>query len=89
MDTNAAADGTAMGPESTEIPDLELNRVETKHLINDIVHHFSWRDVNVKVKDRNTKHNINILESSNGIVHAGVSIISNSPLKSYTIFLMY
>ena len=49
----------------------ELNRVRTSHLINDVVKCFSWKNLNVTVKDRVTKKPLAILTDSNGSVEAG------------------
>ena len=41
------------------------------HLTNDVVQHFSWSDVGVKVKNRKTGQPISILDSSYGYIEAG------------------
>jgi ABC-type multidrug transport system ATPase subunit/ABC-type multidrug transport system permease subunit len=62
--------------------DVELNRVETSHLVNDVVQHFAWKDLTVKVKDRQTKKPISILDNANGIVHAGELLAIMGPSGS-------
>ncbi|KAK6539934.1 hypothetical protein TWF694_008769 [Orbilia ellipsospora] len=62
--------------------DLELNRIETSHLINDVVHHFSWKNLTVTVKDRKTKKPIRILDDAHGIVHAGEMLAIMGPSGS-------
>ncbi|KIV94340.1 hypothetical protein PV10_02114 [Exophiala mesophila] len=61
---------------------LELNRVPTSHLINDIVHNVCWTDLNVTVKDRSTKKPISILTNSQGIVNAGELLAIMGPSGS-------
>jgi ABC-type multidrug transport system ATPase subunit len=63
-------------------PDLELNRAATTHLVNDVVHHFSWKHLNVTVKDRNTKKALSILTDAHGIVHAGEMLAIMGPSGS-------
>lgn len=41
------------------------------HLTNTSIHSFSWENVTVTVKDRQTKQPKDILSSVNGIVKAG------------------
>lgn len=62
--------------------DLELNREETTHLINDVVRHFSWEFLNVKVKDRKTGKPLSILTDAHGIVHAGEMLAIMGPSGS-------
>lgn len=61
---------------------LELNRVPTSHLINDIVQNVSWTDLNVTVKDRSTKKPLSILTDSRGLVHAGELLAIMGPSGS-------
>lgn len=61
---------------------LELNRVPTSHLINDIVQNVSWTDLNVTVKDRSTKKPLSILTNSQGLVHAGELLAIMGPSGS-------
>jgi ABC-type sugar transport system ATPase subunit len=62
--------------------DLELNRIQTAHLINDVVHYFSWKDLTVKVKDRKTKEPLSILDNAHGIVQAGELLAIMGPSGS-------
>lgn len=57
-----------------EQEDLELNRTPSAYLINNVVHSFAWKSMNVTVKDRVTKSPLSILEDANGIVRAGEMI---------------
>jgi hypothetical protein len=43
------------------------------HLTNQSVHSFSWEDITVTVKDRQSKQPLQILSGINGIVKAGMS----------------
>ena len=54
--------------------DLELNRIPNAYLINNVVHSFAWKSMNVTVKDRVTKSPLSILEDANGLVRAGEMI---------------
>jgi ABC-type multidrug transport system fused ATPase/permease subunit len=60
----------------------ELNRVRTSHLINDVVHNFSWKNLNVTVKDRVIKKPLAILTDSNGFVEAGELLAIMGPSGS-------
>lgn len=62
--------------------DLELNPVPSVHLINDIVHSFGWKAMNVTVKDRATKSPLSILTDANGHVEAGEMIAIMGPSGS-------
>lgn len=62
--------------------DLELNPLPTAHLINDIVDSFSWRGMEVVVKDRKTGKRISILSESAGLVHAGEMLAIMGPSGS-------
>lgn len=65
-----------------EETDLELSAVPTQHLINDVVDNFSWRDLNVTVKDRKTKGDLAILSNAVGTVHAGEMLAIMGPSGS-------
>ncbi|KAK6365548.1 hypothetical protein LTS17_011267 [Exophiala oligosperma] len=62
--------------------DVESQHPPHAHLINDVVQTFSWKQLNVVVKDRKTKKPLSILENSNGIVHAGEMIAIMGPSGS-------
>ncbi|CAK7199503.1 hypothetical protein SEUCBS139899_002183 [Sporothrix eucalyptigena] len=62
--------------------DIELNAVPSAHLANDVVDHFSWRDIRVVVKDRNTREPLSILSESAGIVRAGEMLALMGPSGS-------
>ncbi|KAL6408209.1 ATP-binding cassette sub-family G member 5 [Ilyonectria robusta] len=62
--------------------DIELNDVPTAHLINSIVDNFSWRQMQVVVKDRNTGKPKNILSEGAGLVHAGEMLAIMGPSGS-------
>ncbi|OCK75191.1 putative ATP-binding cassette transporter [Lepidopterella palustris CBS 459.81] len=68
--------------EKRDVVDLELNRVHSAHLINNVVHDFSWKNLNVKVKDRKTMKPLSILTDSNGFVEAGEMIAIMGPSGS-------
>jgi hypothetical protein len=51
--------------------DAEKNAGEYSQLINTSVQSFSWKDVTVTVKERNTKQPKDILHGINGFVKAG------------------
>ena len=65
-----------------EDKDLELSAIPSAHLINDIVHAFGWRAMNVTVKDRATKSPLSILTDANGLVEAGEMIAIMGPSGS-------
>ena len=62
--------------------DLELNPIQSVHLVNNTVHSFGWKSMNVTVKDRATKSLISILDDANGIVRAGEMIAIMGPSGS-------
>jgi ABC-type sugar transport system ATPase subunit len=62
--------------------DLELNRLASAHLINDVVHTFGWRAMNVTVKDRSTKETLSILDNAFGHVNAGEMVAIMGPSGS-------
>jgi ABC-type multidrug transport system ATPase subunit len=66
----------------TEDKDLELNAVPSAHLVNEIVQSFSWKSMNVTVKDRATKSPLSILTDANGLVKAGEMIAIMGPSGS-------
>ncbi|KAK3172344.1 hypothetical protein OEA41_005665 [Lepraria neglecta] len=73
---NAAANG------SVDEKDLELNAVPSAYLVNDIVHSFAWKGMNVTVKDRATKAPLSILTDANGVVKPGEMIAIMGPSGS-------
>ncbi|GAM41278.1 ATP-binding cassette transporter [Talaromyces pinophilus] len=57
--------------------DLELGGVmKDTSLTNDVVQNYTWRDINVQVKDRVRSDPLSILLNTNCIVHAGEMIAS-------------
>jgi ABC-type lipoprotein export system ATPase subunit len=62
--------------------DIESNSDSTHHLINDIVQSFSWRDMQVVVKDRASGEPLHILAESFGLVHAGQMLAIMGPSGS-------
>lgn len=62
--------------------DIESNSDSTRHLINDVVQSFSWRDMQVVVKDRASGEPLNILAESFGLVHAGQMLAIMGPSGS-------
>jgi ABC-type multidrug transport system ATPase subunit len=62
--------------------DLELNRLPSAHLINDIVQSFGWQSMDVTVKDRITKSPLSILSDANGLVKSGELIAIMGPSGS-------
>ncbi|KAH6686434.1 ATP-binding cassette sub-family G member 5 [Plectosphaerella plurivora] len=62
--------------------DIELSRVPSAHLINDVVETFSWSDVSVVVKDRVTKKPLSLLSKPAGLVHAGEMLAIMGPSGS-------
>lgn len=70
-----------MAPEKA-LDDLENGQSPTSHLINDVVQSFSWKELDVVVKDRKTKKPLSILSNSNGIVHAGEMLAIMGPSGS-------
>ncbi|KAF2459939.1 putative ATP-binding cassette transporter [Lineolata rhizophorae] len=90
MSASSSTDGTAHEHERPQAErrfgdpnrDPELNPVKSVHLVNDVVHSFAWKDLNVVVKDRNTGQPLSILSDANGIVHAGEMIAIMGPSGS-------
>lgn len=62
--------------------DLEKNPSVNAGLFNNTVHCFSWRNVNVTVKDRQTKQDRLILSDSNGHVASGEVVALMGPSGS-------
>jgi len=57
---------------SSEAADIEkVAGSDYAHLTNSSVQSYSWENVTVTVKDRQTKERKDILSGVNGIVHAG------------------
>ncbi|OAA65760.1 ATP-binding cassette sub-family G member 5 [Niveomyces insectorum RCEF 264] len=73
-----------MTKKSSSVPDddVELHAVPTSHLANDVIDHFSWRDVRVVVKDRQSGSPLAILSEAAGIVHAGEMLALMGPSGS-------
>lgn len=67
---------------STGTGDLEMNHVQSAHLINDNVSSFAWHHLNVVVKDRKTGSPLSILDDSSGIVRAGQMLAIMGPSGS-------
>lgn len=63
-------------------PDLEQNAKVSNHLTNALVDNFSWKNLTVKVKDRATKNEIEILSDSCGFVRAGEMLAIMGPSGS-------
>jgi ABC-type multidrug transport system fused ATPase/permease subunit len=59
------------------VADLELNPTDDTQLLNDTLQSLLWKDVSVTVKDHKTKEPNAILQSINGIVHAGMFLPSS------------
>jgi ABC-type multidrug transport system ATPase subunit len=57
--------------ETSHIMDSEQRPVAEKHLLNTTIKNFTWRDVTVTVKDRETKQPKAIVDNVQGIVEAG------------------
>lgn len=64
------------------IEDTEQGQSPNAHLINDVVQIFSWKELDVVVKDRKSKKPLSILANANGIVHAGEMIAIMGPSGS-------
>jgi ABC-type multidrug transport system ATPase subunit len=62
--------------------DIESNSESTHHLINDVVQSFSWRDMQVVVKDRASGEPLHILAECFGLVHAGQMLAIMGPSGS-------
>ncbi|KAF4122768.1 ABC-type branched-chain amino acid transport system, ATPase component, partial [Geosmithia morbida] len=65
-----------------EDKDLELQPVPTAHLVNNAIDTFSWRDMRVVVKDRETGQPIDILAEASGLVRAGEMLAIMGPSGS-------
>lgn len=52
--------------------DSEQRPVAEKHLLNTTIKNFTWRNVTVTVKDRETKQPKAIVDNVEGIVEAGL-----------------
>ena len=57
--------------ETNHSMDSEQRPVAEKHLLNTTIKNFTWRDVTVTVKDRETKQPKAIVDNVQGIVEAG------------------
>jgi len=68
--------------DSSEEKDLELNALPGSQLVNNEVHTFGWKAMNVTVKDRATKLPLSILADANGLVKAGELIAIMGPSGS-------
>jgi ABC-type multidrug transport system ATPase subunit len=62
--------------------DVEAQAGLARHLTNNTIQSFSWGELNVTVKDRNTKQPISILTSSYGYVAAGQVLTLMGPSGS-------
>lgn len=62
--------------------DPEMGRVQSTHLINDLIQNYAWKNINVQVKDRVSGEPLPILSDANGIVHAGEMIAIMGPSGS-------
>lgn len=62
--------------------DPEIGRVQSAHLINDVIQNYGWKNINVQVKDRTSGGRSSILSDANGIVHAGEMIAIMGPSGS-------
>lgn len=60
-----------MSPERDGLRDIEGNKSEQAFLLNDNVHSFSWQQLNVTVKDRETKKAKDLIRDINGSVCKG------------------
>jgi hypothetical protein len=54
-----------------EVADIESRAHDTSYLNNSIVKNLAWNNVNVTVKDRQTKKPKKLLSDINGYVEAG------------------
>ena len=63
-------------------PDLEKNPSVNAGLFNNTVHCFSWRNINVTVKDRQSKQDRLILSDANGHVASGEVVALMGPSGS-------
>ena len=69
-------------PNSAVSADPEATSTLARHLTNDTVRSFSWRDVGVVVQDRKSKQPLPILSSSYGYVEAGQVLAIMGPSGS-------
>lgn len=69
-------------PDRDGDPDLEMNPVKSAHLANDFVTSFSWANLDVVVKDRQTSAPLHILSNSSGLVRAGEMLAIMGPSGS-------
>jgi ABC-type multidrug transport system ATPase subunit len=76
---DAASQSTAVAEKTA---DSEMGHVATRHLVNDLIQNYAWKDINVKVKDRVTSEPLSILSDANGIVHGGEMIAIMGPSGS-------
>ena len=67
---------------SADLKDPEAANNLARHLTNDSVRTFSWRDVGVVVRDRKSKQSLPILSSSYGHVEAGQVLAIMGPSGS-------
>lgn len=72
----------ALSSADTSAIDLEQNRVHNAGLFNDIIKDFTWKAVNVMVKDRTTKQPLSILDNASGVVKAGEMLAIMGPSGS-------
>lgn len=72
-----------------EQEDLELNRIPSAYLINNVVQSFAWKSMNVTVKNRVPKSPLSILHDANGLVKAGemLAIMGKSDQHGFEAFL--
>lgn len=70
-----------MSPPDPEM-DLEMSPIQGAHLVNDTVSSFTWRNLNVIVKDRKTGSPLTILADSSGHVRAGEMLAIMGPSGS-------
>ncbi len=80
--TSTTACSEQQDNDRTENNDLELNVIPSASLINEVVHTFGWKAMNVTVKDRATKSPLSILTDANGFVEAGEMIAIMGPSGS-------
>lgn len=73
---------TSLADEQNGGHDLEANRIQSAHLVNNEVSSFSWTNLNVTVKDRKTKSTKSILTESEGLIHAGEMLAIMGPSGS-------
>lgn len=68
--------------DNTKEQDLELSAIPTRHLVNDVVDSFSWKNLSIVVKERRTKDDLPILSDSAGLVRAGEMLAIMGPSGS-------